>query len=138
MPVEEQVVSIFAGTSGYLDDIPVADVKRFETELLDYMRTRHVDLMLKIRDAGDLPEGDALATAVADFTTNFRASVAGERAAADPAASDAEAVGPEQSQETSEPSSRESEAAWLVARSEFSGDGSRPSSRRRRSLARWS
>ena len=41
MPVEEQVVSIFAGTGGYLDDIPVADVKRFEAELLEYVRTRH-------------------------------------------------------------------------------------------------
>src|SRR4029077_2168535 len=89
MPVEEQVVSIFAGTNGYIDDIDVSDVNRYETELLESMRTRHVDLMLKIRDAGDLPGGDALATAVADFTTNFKASVAGERAAADPTASDA-------------------------------------------------
>ncbi len=40
MPVEEQVVSIFAGTNGYLDDIPASDVKRFETELLDFVRTR--------------------------------------------------------------------------------------------------
>ena len=45
MPVEEQVVSIFAGTNGYLDDIAVADVRRFETELLDYIRTRHADLI---------------------------------------------------------------------------------------------
>ena len=37
MPVEEQVVSIFAGTGGYLDDIPVSDVKRFEVELLEFM-----------------------------------------------------------------------------------------------------
>ena len=100
MPVEEQVVSIFAGTNGYIDDIDVSDVKRYETELLEYMRTRHVDLMLKIRDTGDLPGGDAVATAVADFTTSFKASVAGERAAADPTASDAAAVGPEQSEET--------------------------------------
>src|SRR5207253_324435 len=41
MPVEEQVVSIFAGTGGYLDDIPVSDVKRFESELLDWFQTRH-------------------------------------------------------------------------------------------------
>ena len=41
MPVEEQVVSIFAGTRGYLDDVPVADVERFETELLEFFRTRH-------------------------------------------------------------------------------------------------
>ena len=37
MSVEEQVVSIFAGTGGYLDDIPVDDVKRFEVELLDFI-----------------------------------------------------------------------------------------------------
>ncbi len=100
MPVEEQVVSIFAGTNGYIDDIEVSDVKRYETELLEYMRTRHVDLMLKVRDTGALPDGDGLATAVADFTTSFKATVAGERAAADPTASDAAAVGPEQSEET--------------------------------------
>ena len=41
MPVEEQVVAIFAGTRGYIDDVPVADVKRFESELLDYFRGRH-------------------------------------------------------------------------------------------------
>ena len=41
MAVEEQVVSIYAGTNGYLDDIPTSDVRRFEAELLDYMRTRH-------------------------------------------------------------------------------------------------
>ena len=38
MPVEEQVVSIFAGTGGYLDDIPVDDVRRFEDELLEFVR----------------------------------------------------------------------------------------------------
>ena len=46
MPVEEQVVSIFAGTNGYLDDIPGRRRRRFETELLECMRTRHADLML--------------------------------------------------------------------------------------------
>ena len=61
MAVEDQVVSIFAGTNGYLDDIPSSDVGRFETELLDYMRTRKADLMATIRDKGSLPEGDALA-----------------------------------------------------------------------------
>ncbi len=41
MPVEEQVVVVFAGTAGYLDDIPVVDVKRFEADLLDFMRGRY-------------------------------------------------------------------------------------------------
>ncbi len=55
MAVEEQVISIFAGTSGYLDDVPVADVRRFESELLDYMRTRHADIMMTIQRQGCAP-----------------------------------------------------------------------------------
>ena len=101
MAVEEQVVSIFAGTSGYLDNVPVPQVRRYETELLEFMRTRHADQLLHVKQTGALPEGDALATAVADFTEGFIAAIASaEAAAADVTASDAAAVGPEQSQET--------------------------------------
>src|SRR5579862_6687514 len=71
MSVEEQVVSIFAGTTGFLDDIPSSDVGRFETELLDYMRTRKADVMQTIREKGSLPEGDALAEAVTGFKAGF-------------------------------------------------------------------
>jgi F-type H+-transporting ATPase subunit alpha len=71
MPVEEQVISIFAGTNGYLDDIPASDVRRFEAELLDFMRTRHTDVVNSIRNSGALPEGDAVANAVTDFKTLF-------------------------------------------------------------------
>jgi F-type H+-transporting ATPase subunit alpha len=71
MPVEEQVVSIFTGTTGVLDDLPVGDVRRFENELLDYFRGPHADLLAAIRTTGALPEGDALATAVADFKARF-------------------------------------------------------------------
>ncbi len=71
MPVEEQIVSIYAGTNGYLDDIPTSDVKRFENELLDFIRTRHTDLLNNIRNSGALPEGDVIATAVADFKALF-------------------------------------------------------------------
>src|SRR6266576_727866 len=56
MPVEEQVVSIFAGTGGYLDDIPVGDVKRFESEMHEYIRTRHPDILDSVRQTGALPE----------------------------------------------------------------------------------
>src|SRR5712664_467594 len=63
MPVEEQVVSIFAGTSGVLDDLPVGDVKRFENEMLDYFRGPHADMLAQIRTTGAVPEGDTLATA---------------------------------------------------------------------------
>ena len=39
-PVERQVVSIWAGTNGYLDDVPLEDVGRFEREFLDFQRER--------------------------------------------------------------------------------------------------
>jgi F-type H+-transporting ATPase subunit alpha len=71
MPVEEQVLSIFAGTGGYLDDIPVSDVHRFETELHEFVRTRHRDVLDTIRSSGSLPEGDALAKIVDAFKEQF-------------------------------------------------------------------
>jgi F-type H+-transporting ATPase subunit alpha len=72
MPVEEQVIVIFAGTSGYLDAVPVTDVKRYETELLDWFRSRHGDVLDEIRTSGGLP--DAVETGVRAFTEQFRTS----------------------------------------------------------------
>src|SRR6476659_755238 len=48
LPVEEQVVSIFGGTQGFIDDLDIAEVRRFEQELLEFMRTRHTDLLSTI------------------------------------------------------------------------------------------
>ena len=56
MPVEEQVVAIFAGTRGYLDEVPVDQVTRFESEFLAQMRSKHGDLLAKIREAQKLDE----------------------------------------------------------------------------------
>ena len=69
MPVEEQVVVIFAGANGYLDAIPVTDVKRYETDLLDFMRGRYSSLLDEIRSTGDLP--DSVKGAVEAFTQEF-------------------------------------------------------------------
>jgi len=74
MPVEEQVVVIFAGTNGYLDDIPVADVKRFEADLLEWFRNRHRDVLEGIRSSGALPEGDAIEKIVQAFKDQFQPS----------------------------------------------------------------
>jgi len=49
LPVEEQVVSIFAGTQGFLDGIEVRDITRFEREFLREMRASHADLLETIR-----------------------------------------------------------------------------------------
>src|SRR5918995_1846109 len=74
MPVELQVISIFAGTNGYLDDLPVEDVRRFESELHDFFRTRKADLLTAIRDTGQLPEEAELKQAVDDFKSMFQPS----------------------------------------------------------------
>jgi F-type H+-transporting ATPase subunit alpha len=43
-PVEDQVVSIWCGTSGELDEVPVEDVRRFESEFLDYLKSAHPEI----------------------------------------------------------------------------------------------
>jgi F-type H+-transporting ATPase subunit alpha len=96
MPVEEQVVVIYAGTNGYADDIPVADVKRFESELLEFMRSRHSSLLEELK-AGSVP--DELKSAVEAFKEQFAAADA-ERRAADPTAVDADELGDAESQKT--------------------------------------
>ncbi|MFP5319744.1 MAG: F0F1 ATP synthase subunit alpha [Acidimicrobiia bacterium] len=74
MPVEEQVVVIFAGTKGYLDDLPTGDVRRFEAELLEDLRTRHSDLLGQIREKGTLPDEDALRKALDELKERFEPS----------------------------------------------------------------
>jgi F-type H+-transporting ATPase subunit alpha len=74
MPVEEQVVVIFAGTNGYVDDVPVEDVKRFEVDLLSFVRGRHPQILDHIRQTGELPGGDALEKAVSAFKDEFVSS----------------------------------------------------------------
>lgn len=56
MPVEKQVVSIFYGTSGYLDQIPVADIRRFEQEILEYIELKYKDILLEILESKDLSD----------------------------------------------------------------------------------
>lgn len=56
LKVSEQVVSIYAGTKGYLDGIAVSDVGRFEQTLLDHMRSEHGDVMSTIDSTGELNE----------------------------------------------------------------------------------
>ena len=56
LPVEEQVVSIFAGTRGYLDPLPVSDVGRFEEELLRHVRDEHAGILDTIRTEKELSD----------------------------------------------------------------------------------
>jgi F-type H+-transporting ATPase subunit alpha len=49
MPFEEQTVSIYAGTNGYLDSVPVNRVTEYESAMLSYMRSEHSDVLNEIR-----------------------------------------------------------------------------------------
>jgi F-type H+-transporting ATPase subunit alpha len=75
-PVEEQVVSIWAGGNGYLDDVPVEDVSRFETDFLDYLRRSHAGILQTIRESLALTEDTvtALKDAVEEFRKGFETS----------------------------------------------------------------
>ncbi len=70
MPVEEQVVVIYAGTNGYTDDVAVEDTQQFETELLEFMRNSHAAMLESIRQTGEMDEG-ALKAAVEAFVATF-------------------------------------------------------------------
>ena len=70
MPMEEQVISIFAGTKGYLDDVNVTDVRRFENELLEFMRSQRGEVMNALRTTLALDEA-AVTSAVNDFKAKF-------------------------------------------------------------------
>ncbi|MQY12015.1 ATP synthase subunit alpha [Streptomyces sp. RB5] len=69
-PTEDQVVSVWSGTNGKLDDVPVADVRRFERELLDYMHREHKGLMTAIVEGGKM--GDETIQAIDEAVESFK------------------------------------------------------------------
>ncbi len=69
MPIEEQVASIFAGTQGFLDSVPTADVVRYEAAMLSYLRSDKPEILAKIRDTKTLD--DDTAAALKDALTTF-------------------------------------------------------------------
>jgi len=75
MPVEEQVISLYAGTRGYLDDIPVEAVRKFEDELLDFMRNQKAEILNEIVETQDLSAelDKKIAAAIEEFKKTFKA-----------------------------------------------------------------
>ena len=73
-PVEHQVVSIWAGTNGFLDEVPVADIGRFETEFIDYVGRSHKGIYESIVNSGKLGDDvvGQLEKAIAEFAKQFR------------------------------------------------------------------
>ena len=75
-PVEDEVVSIWLGTSGQLDSVPVGDVRRFEREFLDHLRRSEGGILDEIRDTGKLPDEtiERLERSVKQFKEEFTTS----------------------------------------------------------------
>ena len=71
VPVEEQVLAIYAGTKGWTDSVPVSEVRRFELELVEYFKANHPTVLETIRGTGALPEGDELDKGLATFLESF-------------------------------------------------------------------
>jgi F-type H+/Na+-transporting ATPase subunit alpha len=78
-PVERQVVSVWAGTSGYLDDVPIEDIGRFEEEFLGTLARKHPGIYESISATGDLNEDitTALKDAIEDFRRGFETTGGG-------------------------------------------------------------
>ncbi|WP_420364782.1 F0F1 ATP synthase subunit alpha [Curtobacterium sp. L3-7] len=74
-PVEEQVVSIWAGTNGKLDTVPVPDVLRFESELLDHLR-RNSDVLTTLRETNQLSDETVaeMSKQIDEFSKSFQTS----------------------------------------------------------------
>ncbi|MCO4197960.1 F0F1 ATP synthase subunit alpha, partial [Mycolicibacterium smegmatis] len=76
LAVEEQVVAIFLGTQGHLDSVPVEDVQRFESELLEHVKASHSDIFDGIRETKKLSEEaeEKLVSVINEFKKGFQAS----------------------------------------------------------------
>jgi F-type H+-transporting ATPase subunit alpha len=71
VPVEEQVLVIYAGTKGWTDSVPVPEVQRFATELVEYFKGNHATVLDDIRTKGALPDGDELDRGLTSFLEGF-------------------------------------------------------------------
>jgi len=82
LAVEEQVLVIFAGTSGLVDDVAVADIQRFEKGLIEFVRTRFSSLLVQIVQKKQITDEarPELKRAIGEYKEQFQASVAAVRA----------------------------------------------------------
>ncbi|KRK89295.1 F0F1-type ATP synthase, alpha subunit [Levilactobacillus koreensis JCM 16448] len=85
VPVAKEVIILFALTHGHLDKLEVADVLRYQNELFDYMDASHQDLEDTITTTGNLPEGNSLEDAIAEFDTTFQPTAKADDTAANSA-----------------------------------------------------
>lgn len=78
LAVENQVLALCALTRGFMDNIPISDIARFQTELFEDMAVNHADLVAKIRDEHVLPDADKLDAALKEFADRFQTTKVGD------------------------------------------------------------
>ena len=71
LKVEYQVVSLYALTRGFLDDVAVKDILRFESEINTWLESNHTEVLEHIRTTKDLPSDDVMADAINAFKKTF-------------------------------------------------------------------
>ena len=114
VPVEEQVVAIYAGTNGFVDDLAVEDVRPFEAALVQYLKADRSELLEHIRTTKDMPPAGDLEDAIRQVKKGFdtiqpqKAEQGGDAAAADVEKGDA---GAGQGATTGPPDDKPAEAA---------------------------
>lgn len=74
LPVEHQVLIIYALTRGYLDDIPVEDITRFEAEIIEWTKGNANDIFTEIRETGGLPADEKFEKVINAFKQSFKKS----------------------------------------------------------------
>jgi len=100
IPVQEQVIVIYAGVRGHIDNVPVDDVQRFESEFRAFMRAGHADLLDHIATTGTLPKENELEAAIAEFKSGFGSSDAAPSSASNATLATEAAAGADLSAET--------------------------------------
>jgi F-type H+-transporting ATPase subunit alpha len=108
--MEEQVVSIWTVTNGYMDDVPLDKCRDFESGMLDHVRSRHSGLLEKIKDTGKLEEDtiETLKTAAEEFKSNFTDqvdtvdTVAAQEGVPEPSSSPSDTATPSDTADTSQ------------------------------------
>ena len=73
MSIENQIAIIYAGSEGFLDDLPLENIAEFEAGLLQYLETNLLTALAAIRDTGQLSDetGEQLKKAIDEFKTGF-------------------------------------------------------------------
>jgi F-type H+-transporting ATPase subunit alpha len=71
MPVEEQVMILYAATRGFMDDVPLGRVREFETRFLECLRSQKPDILAGVRNLGTLSQPEILSEAITAFKKEF-------------------------------------------------------------------